>query len=175
MSSRRLFVFFKAQIIWYDFFFGSDRSLSDLRTAIVNFWNWNWTPMTLFYCVHYSFVPCLPFELVHKVLDGRRRNPPWQIPHAAVDGARNGERRPRQTWEGFVVFPGRCCVVMVLSVYFWILYCFISYCLDYKKGGVIGKLLYPRLDDETYAYNSVWDPSCGSFGLAYVTSAITHT
>ena len=62
--------------------------------------------MTLFYCVHYSFVPCLPFELVHKVLDGRRRNPPWQIPHAAVDGARKGERRPRQTLEGV---GGRCC------------------------------------------------------------------
>ena len=35
-------------------------------------------------------------------------------------------------------------------------------------------LLYARLDDETFAYISVWDPFRGSFVLAYVTSAIIH-
>ena len=109
------------------------------------------------------------------MLDGRRRNPTRRSPHAAVDGARNGERRPRQTWEGVVFASGRFCVVLFLGVCFKILYCFLSYCLDYKKDGVIGKLLYARLDGETYAYISAWDPSCGSFVLAYVTSAITHT
>ena len=47
--------------------------------------------------------------------------------------------------------------------------------MDYKKDGVIGKLLFARRDDETYAYISVWDPFCGSFVLAHVTSAINHT
>ena len=63
----------------------------------------------------------------------------------------------------------------IFRVDFEIWYCFTSYCFDYTKDGVIEKLLFAPLDDETCAYISVWDPFRGSFVLASVTSASTHT
>ena len=128
-TSRRLFIF-KARITWYDFFLESVRTLSDLRT-VVNSWNWNIEHLR-YSCIMYVLPSSLSSWWTRCWMDGVA-TPPRRRPHAAVDGARNGERRSRQTWEGVVAFAsGRFCVVLFLSEYFWILYCFISHRLDHK-------------------------------------------
>ena len=73
--------------------------------------------MILLYCVHSFFVPCFPFELVDKVLDGRRRTHPGGAPvprwtEPDVEDEDRGERR------GVLSLRGGFCVILFLRVDF---------------------------------------------------------
>ena len=128
-SSRRLF-FCKARIIWYYFFFGSGRSLSDLRT-VVNSWNWN--------------IEHLRYSYIAYIIPSSQVFPSSWWTMCWMDGVETpqaeppcrGGRSPKWRTKTAANAGGRCCfcvgevVILFLSVYFW----FLNWLLSKLFGG----------------------------------------